>query len=211
MEEKKEKLPSLSPEEVLGILRENKRLHTENQELRDKLTYDAVTGIVRTESEGRRIILEKINATHGEGVRVGLLRLDLDDLKAMNAEFGHEATNGILRGFAQELSSWARRRNGLAMRYHDHGDEFGVLVPVENGEELERTAGELTGFTVKTPKRDVDCTFSLGLAYEEEREVKEEIAGLDKKEGPLAQAGTIFTALSKVADKREVSAKGPGK
>lgn len=201
---------NLSSVETRKVLEENKklllektRLEKEIRNLRERLTFDSITGLLRTQDEGRRKILEKIEAAHSQHKRIGLIRFDLNNLKGWNEEFGHDETDEILGDLGRELGDWARKREGLAMRFHYKGDEFGALLIAASKDELSQVAQELNTLSVKSPKGMVVCSFTLGIVHENEPEVKREIDQLDEEEDGLSDDGRLFTALSRVADRRE--------
>lgn len=194
---------NLSAKEISRILSENERLRKENFELRRQLTYDSITGLLRTQNEGRRRILEKINIVHDEGKKIGLIRLDVNNLKPWNKKYGHDETDEILGLFGKELQSWSEARGGLAMRFHFKGDEFGILLPLANKDKLAEVVQKLGDFSLEHLEESVTCSFTIGFVHEDEPDVKEEMKKLQKKENSLSEAGRLFTALSKVADNRE--------
>jgi diguanylate cyclase (GGDEF)-like protein/PAS domain S-box-containing protein len=55
----------------------------------------------------------------------GLILLDLDDLKQINEEFGHEVGDEVLRSLGNILNSQLRNSSDMAARLG--GDEFGIL------------------------------------------------------------------------------------
>lgn len=200
----------VSPEKYRALLEENRRLlkKTAEQEreltrLRRESTFDPIAGLLKTQGEGRRKILESIQQGRQSGKKMGLIRLDVNDLRPWNKEFGHEKTNEMLSQLGAQLSKWASENQGLAMRYHFKGDELGVLLPVTSKDELAQIALELDEFSLESPGGKISCSFTVGFAYEDEPEVIEIMSGLDKKGDDLSKAGRLFTALSKVADDRE--------
>jgi two-component system, cell cycle response regulator len=55
----------------------------------------------------------------------GLILLDLDDLKRINDEYGHDVGDEVLRTLGQILTSQLRNSSDMAARLG--GDEFGIL------------------------------------------------------------------------------------
>lgn len=190
-------------EENKELLLEKTRLEKEIRGLRERLTYDSITGLLRTQDEGRKKILERIEAAHSQHKRIGLVRFDLNNLKGWNEEFGHDETDEILGNLGRELSDWTQKHGGLAMRFHYKGDEFGALLIATSTDELNQVAQELNTLSVKSPKGMIGCSFTLGVVHENEPEVKQEMGQLDEKENGLSDDGRLFTALSGVADRRE--------
>ncbi len=107
--------------------------------LREQATHDSVTGLYN-----RRYLEEalerEIRRAERKGTRLGLLLLDLDRFKPFNDSYGHDAGDALLRSFGAFLR--ARVRAGdVACRYG--GDEFTVLLPEANEENVHRRAEEL--------------------------------------------------------------------
>ncbi|HUV42951.1 MAG TPA: diguanylate cyclase [Patescibacteria group bacterium] len=194
-----------SPEEIASIVRENEALREENAGLKERLTYDSNTGLLRTEDEGRQTILRKIETIHGQGKKVCLLRLDVNGLKDLNEASSHEEVDEIFfPDLGKRLLELTGEQDGVAMRYH--GDELGILVPLDDVSDMTKADSlvhRLDNFYVKTPGGEKRFTFTIGIAHEDEPEVKEKIGKLDNKEGELSEEGNLFTALCKVADQRE--------
>ncbi len=186
-----------SPEEIASIVKENAGL-------RERLTYDLNTGLLRTQDEGRQTILRKIETIHRQGKRACLLRLDINDLKGLNRIFGHEEVDEIIfPDLGKKLLGLAEEQDGVAMRYHQAGDELGILIPLDDVIKVDSVTHQLDDFYVETPEGKRKLTFTIGVAHEDEPEVKRKIEELDDKGKDLSEEGRLFTALSKIADQRE--------
>jgi diguanylate cyclase (GGDEF)-like protein len=193
-----------SPEKIAELIRENEKLRQENVLLKERLTYDGITGLFRTQDEGRKKILAEIETLQKKNKKVGLIRIDINDLKSWNHEFGHDPTDEvILADLGRRLTQWAEEKGGMAMRFHFKGDELGVLLPADNAEEIGQFVSELDNFPINSPKGEIVCSFTTGLAHQDEDEVRKEIEKLDEKENGFSEEGRLFTALRRVADKRE--------
>ena len=91
-----------------------------------------------------------------------LLMLDLDELKAINDRFGHQAGDTVLRAVAETIKSGVRRID-VAARYG--GDEFVALLP-----ETDPTGGwvvaekiRITIASITIPGMDRPPTVSIGV------------------------------------------------
>lgn len=76
-----------------------------------------------------------------EGSRVNLMFMDIDDFKAFNDHYGHQAGDDCLLQVAQALGSQALRASDFIARYG--GEEFVALFPGTNPEGLEIIAQRL--------------------------------------------------------------------
>ena len=129
------------------------------EELEHLATHDGLTGALT-----RRAILEAC-ATEWErwkryGTPFSILLLDIDHFKRINDQWGHQAGDQVLVGFARRVSATLRKTDRLG-RYG--GEEFLVLLPeadathaLATAERLRRAAGQ--------PAQPVGCTVSVGVA-----------------------------------------------
>jgi len=72
----------------------------------------------------------------------GLLILDLDHFKSLNDEYGHLAGDKVLRLFAELVKEYL---NDNGMLYRIGGEEFAVLLPDLDKEELDTYCSEIIG------------------------------------------------------------------
>ncbi len=100
-------------------------------------THDALTGLPNRFSFTATLESELKNARH-EGVRLGLMFIDLNGFKQVNDNLGHLVGDELLKSVAQRLQPLGSRQTTLA---RVGGDEFALLVPcVHCAEELPRIA-----------------------------------------------------------------------
>ena len=85
---------------------------------------DMLTGLA-TNQVLRARLGQEIERSKRSGERFAVLFLDLDHLKSVNDQLGHEAGNEVLREVSSELQN-AVRASDLAARYG--GDEFVVIL-----------------------------------------------------------------------------------
>lgn len=129
---------------------------------------DALTGL-----GNRRAFDEGLKVEHARARRhqypFGLMMLDLDGLKSINDESGHEAGDALLTAFGQGLKSSMRVEDRC---YRLGGDEFAVLLlhtPTESGEVLHhRVADLMKQVQQQFPRADV----SFGLAFFPEEQLE---------------------------------------
>lgn len=130
--------------------------------LADLATTDALTGLFNA-----RAFHERLGQELGRAARyqepLSLLIVDLDGLKRVNDQYGHEAGNAALQSVAAAIRSGLREID-LGARLG--GDEFGVLAPRTNEESAlvlaERLRARVAkGFSGPTGRR---TTISIGIA-----------------------------------------------
>ena len=106
---------------------------------------------------------EAIRQARWEGRRVGLLILDVDNLKQINDALGHDAGDGLICAFAQRL---IRAVADCDVVGRLGGDEFGVLLMGINGIEEVAAACEKILERLREPfiheGRLLDCRGSIG-------------------------------------------------
>ena len=100
-----------------------------SEQLRHQALHDPLTGLPNRAAAFDR--LSTALAAPGGG-RVGLCYLDLDDFKAVNDRYGHDAGDELLVSVAERIGRVAREQGALAARIG--GDEFVVLAEPSPGE-----------------------------------------------------------------------------
>jgi diguanylate cyclase (GGDEF)-like protein/PAS domain S-box-containing protein len=118
-----------------------------DEELRGLADIDALTGI----HNRRRFDFELARSiAHSEryGDTLGLLLIDVDDLKPINDRLGHLAGDDLLRGIAVRLGERLRRTDVLA---RIGGDEFAVLLPDTAAAKAVRVAEDLVRAVAESP------------------------------------------------------------
>lgn len=115
---------------TLAVVRDASRRHAYEEELRRLGFRDGLTGLYN-----RHYFDEELaRLQRGRTWPVGILMADLDGLKGVNDEFGHEAGDLLIQRAARALSS-AVRADDIVARLG--GDEFAVLLPGLGGKELD--------------------------------------------------------------------------
>jgi len=143
---------------VLVALRAMRRLQNEHEQeaLTDPVTRTANARGLRARAAG------ELARAGRYGRPLSLLYLDLDDFKAVNDRFGHEAGDRVLGDVGHVLRCTVRTVDAVARL---GGDEFAVLMPETGtaaaGAAAERSRSELTRLT--TPDgQPLQC--SIGVA-----------------------------------------------
>lgn len=100
--------------------------------------FDMLTGLPT-----RHLFHQQINELLEEAPDrlYGIFFFDMDRLKPINDNLGHEAGDKALRGFADSLASFAEEHHGLACRYG--GDEFVLFVPLQSASDIPELAEKL--------------------------------------------------------------------
>jgi diguanylate cyclase (GGDEF)-like protein len=122
---------------------------------------DSLTGLPNRRQLHARIVDEMLRAQRYE-TPLALLLIDLDELKAINDRYGHEAGDAALCRVGQALRESCRATD-LPGRYG--GDEFVVLAPLTSAEQAMALAQRLR----ETLRRDnapasARVTISIGVA-----------------------------------------------
>ena len=159
---------------------------TERRRLEENLlylsTHDSLTGLVNRGAFAAA--LERLDA-HGPHP-VGVLMVDLDELKRTNDEQGHAAGDAMLRRVAEVLKDTFRSDDVIA---RIGGDEFAILTWGRDVQAVEALSARLTE-AVQQHNREHDATplrLSIGVA--------------------IAETGMSVSAALQDADKRMYSMK----
>ncbi|MFT3814662.1 MAG: GGDEF domain-containing protein [Acidovorax sp.] len=134
-----------------------------SERLREEFEYlashDGLTGALT-----RRAILEACATEWARWKRYGtpfsILLLDIDHFKRINDQWGHQAGDRVLAGFAECISAALRKTDRLG-RYG--GEEFLVLLPHADAAHALATAERLRQATAHL-QQPVACTVSAGAA-----------------------------------------------
>jgi diguanylate cyclase (GGDEF)-like protein len=106
-------------------------LHAANRELEHLANLDGLTQIANRRSFDCAMQREWKRLRRETGV-LSLIFCDVDDFKAFNDTYGHQAGDNCLRNVARVLSSEVKRPADLAARYG--GEEFAVILPNTSAE-----------------------------------------------------------------------------
>jgi diguanylate cyclase (GGDEF)-like protein len=125
-------------------------------------TTDVVTGLLNARAFRQRLHEEMVRATRYLQP-LSLLIMDMDGLKLVNDEYGHEAGDNALRRVGTAIRGGLR---GADLGARIGGDEFGILAPNTNaaaagvfGERLRAAVAEGKGSAVHP-----GTTVSIGIA-----------------------------------------------
>jgi diguanylate cyclase (GGDEF)-like protein len=144
--------------------REAATLRQAARRLRDLANQDALTGLANRRAIEERLASEWDRATRYDRP-LAVLISDLDDLKAVNDEYGHAAGDALLQR-AGMLMRVSLRAGDLAGRIG--GDEFVVICPETDHESAALVANKLNlalgEATIDTKKGKLGLRMSIGWA-----------------------------------------------
>ncbi|WP_417346388.1 GGDEF domain-containing protein [Ferrimonas sp.] len=175
------------------------RVEKQRKQLQDLSQTDSLTGLANRRGmdhfairEWRRLCRAKYGAA--------VMMLDIDDFKAYNDEFGHQAGDDCLVCVAREIKRVARRGEDIACRYG--GEEFCIIYVEVLPETVEKLAENLRGHIERLHKSTAllkrPISASIGVALIE--------PGAD-----LTKQFQEFDQLVRIADQQLYLAKQHGK
>lgn len=175
------------------------RVEKQRKQLQDLSQTDALTGLANRRGMDHFAVREwrrLCRARYGAAV----MMLDIDDFKAYNDEFGHQAGDDSLVCVAREIKRVARRGEDIACRYG--GEEFCIIYVEVLPETVERLAENLREHIERLHKSTAllrrPISASIGVALIE--------PGAD-----LTKQFQEFDQLVRIADQQLYLAKQHGK
>lgn len=143
----------------------NRALDEANKKLERLTRVDAVLGIANRRCFDETLKKEFMRASR-EDKPLALLLIDIDNFKAFNDTYGHQAGDRCLKLVASELDRVLRRPADLLARVG--GEEFGIILPnTKNGEAVAkqcRLAIERLGVAHAGSATSAVVTVSIGVA-----------------------------------------------
>ena len=149
--------------EVFTDERFQKQIYHENQELKDKLRMDPLTQVANRHFFDFQLS-KRIEETKVFSNTFGILMIDIDHFKKVNDTYGHLVGDEILKIVANSLSSNVEKSD-LVSRWG--GEEFIIIVDVDNINDLEKVAERLRHITMTSSYRmeeekTITVTVSIG-------------------------------------------------
>ena len=126
--------------------------------LRNLAMLDPLTGLYNRRFAEQRLAAE-VSRSERKGHPLTVMTLDLNNFKHINDTYGHAAGDQVLKNFAIQLNK-VIRGSDLAVRLG--GDEFLVLLPDCNLEQVQTVLGRLGSLQVEWQGRQIPVTFSAG-------------------------------------------------
>lgn len=148
---------------AVAFVRDVTELHQMQQRLKYQATRDTLTGLNNRWQFGQEL-QEQIKIAQANGDMLALLQLDLDNFKAINDGYGHEAGDQLLREVARRLKAQLRSEGILARL---GGDEFVVLLMGEGAARARFWSEQILAALAMPFKHDglaLDFGASIGIA-----------------------------------------------
>jgi diguanylate cyclase (GGDEF)-like protein/PAS domain S-box-containing protein len=146
---------------TLRDVTERRRLE---RELTHRAFYDTLTGLANRALFQERLQQSLARRARGKAV-VGVLFVDIDDLKVINDTLGHDVGDQLLVAAAHRLSGIVDQHSTVARL---GGDEFAVLIEeVSDPAEVELVAERIVdafGEPFRVAAGTLNCTVSVGVA-----------------------------------------------
>jgi len=119
-----------------------------------------------TQLQNRRFFYEQMEQemelTDRYKRELSILMLDVDDLKLINDEFGHQVGDVVLRNFGRVLNQAAGERNVTA---RIGGDEFAVIMPNSDRKDADKLSWKIWDALSKEPICETDhASIFLGVS-----------------------------------------------
>jgi len=182
------------------------------ERLRYLSIHDALTGL-----HNRLYFQEQLKVMESEEYAgVGLIMADVDGLKIVNDTLGHDRGDKLLKGAASLLANCFRKGDVVA---RVGGDEFAVLIPHTNREEMDhaiqRIREKIKAYNEKYP--EMHLSISLGYAIKNDHasmssifEEADNNMYHDKLRSKLNTRGSIIQTLIKALETRDFMTEGHG-
>jgi two-component system chemotaxis response regulator CheY len=148
------------PEELAARVARIIAIASREASLRADAMTDSLTGLANYRSLAESLERE-VERARRYRQPLSLITLDLDNLKAINDEHGHDAGNDAIRLVAQVLKGAVRSFEIVARQ---GGDEFAVLLPNTNTQEAARLAERLRAEVAARRVHGVALSASIGVA-----------------------------------------------
>ncbi len=147
------------------LARENQRLKEQLREMEDRAHYDVLTGLAN-----RRYFIEglknRILRCQRYDDKTALLFLDVDGLKQVNDDHGHQAGDLLLTKLAEILAGNIRASDMVA---RIGGDEFAILLDNMSPKEVEnKTASLMTlieGAQIECDQSRLNLSAAIGHCF----------------------------------------------
>ena len=161
------KEPQGDPEHYLGWIKdvEDLLLNAWNLETSQALSFRDDLTVARNRRALEADLPQVIREAAARGESVSLLFLDVDNLKALNSQFGHPTGSKVITHVALEAQRIIRAQDRL---YRYGGDEFCIVIPGTTAPGAAKMGERLLQKLLETPVRVGECVVpvstSIGIA-----------------------------------------------
>lgn len=169
---------------------------------------DFLTGLYNRMCCERDLAMQ-IDKTRTQGVKGGLLYLDLDDFKHINDGLGHQYGDVLLKSISSSLQRIEGIENSC---YRMGGDEFVIIIPPESYDRFEDIVEGIKGIFAKPwflKDADYYCTMSMGICEfpkdgEDVQDLikKADIAMYEAKKSGKNRHSRYSDSISSISNKR---------
>jgi diguanylate cyclase (GGDEF)-like protein len=143
---------------IKDLCDEIQRKQASSEALYRMAMFDPLTGLYNRRFAQPRIEAE-VSRCQRKGSPLTMLLLDLDSFKQINDTHGHASGDVVLRAFAEHITR-AIRGSDLAVRLG--GDEFMILLPECDSNQLQRVLERLVRCKAEIAGQTVQVEFSAG-------------------------------------------------
>ncbi|WP_299075014.1 diguanylate cyclase [uncultured Paraglaciecola sp.] len=141
-----------------------RELSETNQELQEKNTLDALTGI-RNRSFFDKKHLAEVRRSRREQSQLSIVMIDIDHFKKVNDQYGHLVGDECIKTVAKILQSALKRPSDVACRYG--GEEFALILPSTDlvGAQIlvEQLRAEIENTSIQAEEVSINITISAGI------------------------------------------------
>lgn len=158
---------------------------------------DHLTGLFNRRSFDQQLVLQVAGAER-KNEPLSILMIDLDNLKDINDNYGHQAGDRVLIELGKIIREVVRRGSDFAARYG--GEEMAILLPDTGRDGAKKLAEKLLDTIrkrkVSIERGEVNFTASIGIASFEKGMTSEELVNNADK--------ALYKAKDKGKDRIEV-------
>lgn len=149
---------------IQNILRDVSLRKLAEEELQRRANYDGLTGLM-SRAQFETILARAVARAQRDKTRLGLLFIDIDNLKHINNELGHSGGDAYLKCAATRIAQAVRGGDVVARL---SGDEFVVLLEplksVAAAEKLAQRILEIIAQQLEIEGKSVETSCSIGIS-----------------------------------------------
>lgn len=153
--------------DITDVTRANEALKLSEAKLQEqalKLAHIATTDSLTNCANRRALMDEAAEIVENQFKSAAVLMLDIDKFKTINDEYGHSVGDEVLVHFAKEVGKKLSATDHL---YRYGGEEFVVVLDVENAQQAKAKAEAIREHIATTPLVDsehsIDLSVSIGM------------------------------------------------